>query len=366
MNKPIISADSHVCEPPHVFADRIDKKFLDRAPRLVHDEKRGDLIVVDGSKRPIPLSLISAAGKKPEELSSRGAVLENLHRGGWEPQARLKDQDTDGVSAEVIYPSVGMEICGLEDLDYKKACMDAYNLWLAEFCAAAPDRLIGQGQTAMRTPEEGIEDVRKLKEMGLKGVMLPGFPGVEDYDSTIYDPFWEAVVDMEMPPSFHILTSREDLRLLNRGSKLGSFLNIIRGNQDIMSMLVFGGVFMRHPKLKIVCVEADAGWAPHFMYRMDHAYKRHRHWMREADLERLPSEYFREHIYLTFQDDYSAFQVKEHLNMARIMWANDYPHSDSTWPWSQDVIAEHMAGLTGTEKEMVLHDNVADLYQLAI
>lgn len=366
MNKPIISADSHVCEHPDTFVDRIDKKFLDRAPRLVHDEKRGDIFVVDGSERPIPLSLVSAAGKKPEELSARGAVFEKLHRGGWEPIARLEDQAVDGVAAEVIYPSVGMEICGLKDMDYKKACMDAYNLWLAEFCSAAPDRLIGLGQTPMRTPEEGIEDLRKLKEMGMRGVMLPGIPGMEDYDSTIYDPFWEAAIDMRMPLSFHILTSREDLKTMTRGSRLGSFLNLIRGNQDIMSMLVFGGVFMRHPNLNIVCVEADAGWAPHFMYRMDHAYKRHRHWMRGEELEKLPSEYFREHIYLTFQDDYSAFQVKDLLNMSRIMWANDFPHSDSTWPNSQQVIAEHMAGLSETEKEMVLHDNVAQLYQLAI
>lgn len=289
MNKPIISADSHVCEPPDTFVDRIDKKFLDRAPRLVHDEKRGDIFVVDGSERPIPLSLVSAAGKKPEELSARGAVFEKLHRGGWEPKARLEDQAADGVAAEVIYPSVGMEICGLKDLDYKKACMDAYNLWLAEFCSAAPDRLIGLGQTAMRTPEEGIEDLRKLKEMGMRGVMLPGIPGMEDYDSTIYDLFWEAAIDMRMPLSFHILTSREDLKLMTRGSRLGAFLNLIRGNQDIMSMLVFGGVFMRHPNLSIVCVEADAGWAPHFMYRMDHAYKRHRHWMRGEELEKRPA-----------------------------------------------------------------------------
>ncbi len=138
MNTPIISADSHVVEPPDAFVDRIDKKFAHRAPKLVHDEKRGDIVVVDGSTRPIPLSLISAAGKKPEELSAQGAVFEKLHRGGWEPQERLKAQEADGVAAEVIYPSVGMEICGLEDLDYKKACMDAYNLWLAEFCGTNP------------------------------------------------------------------------------------------------------------------------------------------------------------------------------------------------------------------------------------
>ncbi|MCZ6645799.1 MAG: amidohydrolase family protein [SAR324 cluster bacterium] len=366
MAKPIISADSHVVEPPGTYVDRIDKKFLDRAPRMVHDEQRGDIFVIDGSPRNIPLSLISAAGKKPEELSAKGAVFEKLHRGGWEPQARLRDQDADGVSAEVIYPSVGMELCGNPDMDYKKACMDAYNLWLAEFCAEAPQRLIGQGQTAMRTPDDGIEDMRKIKEMGLRGVMLPGLPGVEDYDSPIYGEFWEASVQLEMPLSFHILTASEDLKLHSRGGKLNGFMNIIRSNQDVMGMLVFGGVFMRHPKLRIVCVEADAGWVPHFSYRMDHAYKRHRHWMKGDELEKLPSEYFHEHIYLTFQDDFTAFQLKDLLNVERLMWANDFPHSDSTWPNSQEVIRTHMANLSEGEKERVLHDNVAELYQLAV
>ena len=366
MAKTIISADSHVCEPPGTYVDRIDKKYLERAPRMVNDEQRGDIFVIDGSPRNIPLSLISAAGKKPEELSAKGAVFEKLHRGGWEPEARLVDQEADGVSAEVIYPSVGMEICGLPDLDYKKACMDAYNLWIAEFCAAAPERLIGMGQTAMRTPEEGIADLSKIKELGLQGVMLPGRPGVEDYDNPIYDPFWQAAVEMELPLSFHILTNFDDLKLLSRGGKLNGFMNIIRSNQDIMGMLVFGGVFMRNPRLRIVCVEADAGWVPHFMYRMDHAYKRHRHWMKGDELEKMPSDYFREHIYLTFQDDYSAFQVKDLLNVERLMWANDYPHSDSTWPNSQEVIRTHMASLSATEKDRVLHDNVAELYRLPV
>ena len=78
-------------------------------------------------------------------------------------------------------------------------------------------------------------------------------------------------------------------------------------------MLVFSGVFERHPELRVVCVEADAGWAPHFMYRMDHAYKRHRYWMKGKELARLPSEYFRENISLTFQDDWTAFQFADQL-----------------------------------------------------
>jgi len=367
MSKPIISSDSHITEPPGTYIDRIDKKYRDTAPRLVRDEKKGDLFVIDGLKHPVPMGLVAAAGKKAEELTAFGVKFEDLHRGGWDPDARLADQDRDGVAAEVIYPTVGMLLCNHRDYDYKKACFDAYNEWIAEYCAAHPDRLIGTGQTAMRSVDEGIADVRKMKDLGLRGVMMPGNPQVADYDDPIYDPFWQATLDMQMPLSFHILTSRSDVvGAAPRGPKINGFLSIIRGNQDIMGTFIFGGVFERNPKLKIVCVEADAGWVPHYMYRMDHAYDRHRYWLKPGQtLSKKPSEYFSEHIYTTFQDDWVAFRMKDMCNPRRLMWANDFPHSDSTWPWSQELLAKHTAHLTQEEKDWILHDNVAELYGLA-
>ena len=278
----------------------------------------------------------------------------------------MADQDRDGVAAEVIYPTVGMLLCNHKDYDYKKACFDAYNQWIADYCSAHPDRLIGTGQTAMRSVEEGIADLQRIKDLGLKGVMMPGNPQVEDYDSPIYDPFWEAAIDLGLPLSFHILTSRDDAVGRGRGPKLNSFMSIIRGNQDIIGTLIFSGVFERHPKLKMVCVEADAGWAPHYMYRMDHAYDRHRYWLTAGTISKPPSEYFRENIYLTFQDDWVAFKMKDMCNFRRLMWANDFPHSDSTWPWSQELLKKHTADLTEEEKNQILHDNVAELYHLSV
>jgi uncharacterized protein len=365
MPKTIISADSHITEPPGCYVDRIDHKYKDTAPHMVRDDKMGDVFVIEGMKKPIPMGLVAAAGQDAKDLKMFGAKFDDLHRGGWDPEARMADQKRDGVDAEVIYPTVGMMLCNHEDYDYKKACFDAYNLWIAEYCAAHPDRLLGLGQTAMRSVEEGIQDVRKMKEMGLRGVMLPGNPQVSDYDDPIYDQFWQATVDMDMPISFHILTSKQD-NFKTRGPRINGFLSIIRGNQDLIGTFIFGGVFMRNPKLKLVCVEADAGWVPHFMYRADHAYKRHRSWMLKGELEKLPSDYFREHVYTTFQDDYIAFQMKDLCNVKRLMWANDFPHSDSTWPWSQEVLAEQTKNLTPQEKDDILHDNAAELYHMNI
>jgi uncharacterized protein len=311
------------------------------------------------------MGLVAAAGKTAEEIAMFGVKFEDLHRGGWDPEARLADQDRDGIAGEILYPTVGMAICNHRDRAFMKACFDAYNLWIAEYSAAHPDRLFGIGQTALNSPKEGVADLVKIKELGLRGVMLPGFPGEADYDDPIYDPLWEAAIDLRLPLSFHILTVREGLVTPPRGPKLNQFLSIVRGCQDIIGTLVLSGVFERHPKLKVVCVEADAGWAPHYAYRMDHGFKRHRHWLPAGTLSKLPSEYFFENVYVTFQDDWVAFRMVDMVNFRRLMWANDFPHSDSTWPWSQDVLAEHTRGLSEAARHAILHDNVAELYGLS-
>ena len=363
---PVISADSHITEAPNTYVDYIDPLYRARAPRMVDGgDKVGDIFVIDGMTRPVPMGLVAAAGKPAEEIRMTGVRFVDLHRSGWDPTARLADQQQDGVSAEVIYPTVGMQLCNHPDKDYKKACFDAYNRWIAEYCATDPHRLLGAGQTTLRTPEEGIADLEAIRALGLRGVMMPGVPSFdEDYDSPAWDPFWEAAADIGLPLSFHILTTRAEP---TRGPRLNAFLSIVRGCQDIMGMLVFGAVFERHPAVKVVCVEADAGWVPHFMYRMDHGFKRHRYWMQpDQQLTRLPSEYFAENIYVTFQDDWTAFRQANDLNWHRLMWANDFPHSDSTWPCSRQVLHEHTSSLSTEQREAILCKNAAELYKIDI
>ncbi len=373
---PTISADSHVTEPPEAYAD-IDPRFRERMPVLVHLDQMGATMLTDPgtpNEGRVPFSMIAGAGVPADELGyTNGRRWEDLHRGGYDAVARLVEQDRDGVVAEVLYPSVGMLLCNHPDFDYKKACFDAYNRWLTSWCASAPDRLIGVGQSAMRTPEEGIADLESIRDLGLRGAMLPGVPAVADYDDPVYDPFWEAAVDIGLPISFHILTGGAGALGSDayRGPKMNGFLGIIRGNQDLIGTLIFGGVFERHPGLRVVCVEADAGWAPHWMYRADHAYQRHRNWLATGSLSRLPSEYFRDHVYLTFQDDVVAFRLltlpaEIGVDIDHLLWANDHPHSDATWPHSQELLAEHTAHMTQHQRDRVLRESTAELYGIPL
>jgi uncharacterized protein len=369
-----ISADSHITEPPNCYVDFIEKKYRESAPHMVRDTRpgeTGDVFVVQGFSEPLALGLVAAAGKDPKTLKIGGTDFAELHKGGWDPKARIADQERDGILAEMIYPTIGMMLCGHPDADYKQACMWAYNRWLQEYVGAAPNRLHGLGMTAVRNVGEAIEDFRRIKEMGFKGVMMPGSPATaEDYDDPSFDPLWRAAAELELPISFHILTGNRGTNALadgskmHRGPRIAAWQAVIRGCQDIIGMFIFGRVFERHPDLKLVCVEADAGWAPHFMYRMDHVYKRHRAWLKCDEMKKLPSEYFRENVFVTFQDDWVAFKMTDMCNPRRLMWANDFPHSDSTWPWSQDLLKQHTQSLNEQEIGWILRDNVRELYKL--
>ena len=360
-----MSADSHVTEPPEVWSERIDRAYRDRAPVLRNVPGQGATIVIDPGgpgEAHVAFGRIAAAGRVLAD-DDDGWSWEELHPGGYDPAARIDEQRRDGIAAEVIYPSVGMMLCNHPELDYKKACFDAYNNWIAQWCAYAPSRLLGLGQTAMRTPEEGVADVERIAALGLRGVMLPGIPAVEDYDSPVYDRLWDAVIDLGLPVSFHILTAGGEKWW--RGPNMNGFLGVIHANQDIVGMFILGGVFERHPELKMVCVEADAGWAPHYMFRMDTLYQRHRKWVLTAGLSRLPSDYFRENVYLTFQDDRVAFRTVDMLDVNRLMWANDHPHSDATWPHSQEILDLNTGALTEEQRTRIVRDNCAELYGLA-
>jgi predicted TIM-barrel fold metal-dependent hydrolase len=368
------SADSHITEPPHTYSARIDPKYRDTAPRVIRAKDGGDSFIFDGMPGEVPLGIIAAAGIPPEKVKLNGVPFEELHKGGWDGKARIADQDKDGVIGEIIYPSVGMMLCNHPDADYKKACFDSYNGWLAEeFCAAAPDRLFGLGQTAVRSVAEAVKDLEKMKELGFKGVMLPGNPATEfGYHDERFDPLWRASVELGMPVSFHILTSRSDgnnpLDDLAKDQGSATVKTVAYGNRLIMALqniavqFIFGRVFERTPELKVVLVEADAGWAPHYINRLNHAYNRHRYTIGAQDMKKLPGDYFRENIYLTFQTDPVAWQAAHMMNPERLMWANDFPHTDATWPWSQGVLREQSKGLPEATVRRIVRENAMELY----
>jgi predicted TIM-barrel fold metal-dependent hydrolase len=99
---------------------------------------------------------------------------------------------------------------------------------------------------------------------------------------------------------------------------------------------------------------------------MDHVYDRHRHWNKTKELQRRPSEYFWGNVWLTFQNDWSAIELLDALDIDRLMWANDFPHSDSTWPESRALLGQHMEQVDPITARRILRDNCVELFSLDV
>ena len=204
----LISADSHVTEPPDLWETRIDKAFRDRAPRYAHDESQGGLLFLIDGQLPKPVNVNIAVGQRPEDYSEffkKG--LESARPGGWDPLARLDDMDTDGIEAAVLYTSQGFRLFALDDSAYQEACFRAYNDWLAEYCSQAPRRLFGIAMVSLFDIDHGIAELRRCRKLGHRGAMIWGVPPEDlPFADARYEPFWSEAAALAMPLSLHIAT----------------------------------------------------------------------------------------------------------------------------------------------------------------
>jgi predicted TIM-barrel fold metal-dependent hydrolase len=363
----VISADSHVLEPHDLWTARMSSgPFKDRAPHMVEHEDHGHLFIIDGLK-PFPIGLAGAAGKANEELRASGDTADSLRSGGWDPVARLDDMDADGVAAEVLYPSIGMTLAQSKDLEYQLACIRAYNDWLVEYCDGGKGRLVGLAMIPTTDPQAAVDEIERAASLGLRGAMVPGVPPEGHYAEERFDPMWAAFAERGWPVSFHILTGAGGGDpMLGSGLQMLTVMNIVHQVQQTLALLIFGKVFDRHPTLKVVSAEHDAGWVAHYAYRLDQMWDRHHSWLgrRSAGMQRVPSEYIHDNAWFTFQKDPVAVETRHRVGVDRLMWASDYPHSDSTWPHSRKVIEQDFIGVPDDELDAIVAGNAAALYGL--
>jgi predicted TIM-barrel fold metal-dependent hydrolase len=366
MEYEIVSADSHITEPADLWVTRLDKKFRSRAPDVITlPDKPGAYFRVEGIA-PQPVSGGFAAGKSGSVLVEHMKHGYELARpGGWDPVERIKDQDTDGVAAEVLYPSNGLILFRVRDAELQEACFDAYNDWIADFCAHDPSRLIGIGLVSLADVPTAVRKLEEMRRKGLRGAAIWSQPPPDRLYNRrgVYEQFWEAASELRMPISMHVFSGygeESDLALDNIGIR---YTRLIHEVQRSLLHLVFGGVLARFPELKIVSVENDTGWIPHFLHRIDHAYERYNALELEA-LPAKPSDYVKRQVFATFQDDPIGAAMCDVFGEDNYMWGSDFPHIDSTWPNSRAVIDRNFASAKPLVKKKIMAGNALRLYGL--
>jgi predicted TIM-barrel fold metal-dependent hydrolase len=365
----VLSSDSHVFEPPDLWRTRIDTAFRDRAPRI---ERIGgtDYIVVERDQILSGIGLISNAGARfeaPETISAEGR-FEDVLRGGYDPEQHLKDMALDGVAGEVLYPSQGLFYFKVADSGLMSAIFRAYNDWLAEFCRTDPARLKGIAMINLDDVRDAIGELERAARLGLCGAMITEYPPEDRrYDQPENEDFWAAAAALEMPLSLHTATRRQG-RIRGAGAPTlrDASSRATKAFYPALSMcdMIFSGVFERHPRLMLAIVEFELSWAPHLLTTMDYTYReRTGEAIYRFKNGMLPSDFFHRNVVLSFQEDAIGIRLRDVIGADNMMWGSDYPHSESTFPRSREILAEILRGVPEDEQAKIAGANTARVYK---
>ena len=366
---PLVSSDSHILEPADLWSRRTAARFRDRAPRVVrvagNDEWHADGVrfqSIRGTGYQAGLRFT-----QPEELSFDGQ-FEAIRPGALDPDAHVQDMDLDGVAGAVLYPTAGMQIYKVEDSDLLSACVRAYNDHVAEFCGRHPGRLKGIAILNVDSIEEGVGELERSRALGLAGAVIPVGPKVR-YDHPSYELLWDAAEQSETPLTLHIGTERGAPNTGIAASAMDPIAMSAWAHELRISLaaLIFGGVFERHPNLKIVVAEFEISWAFYLLHRMDDTYQHRVAGLkgRRFQTSALPSDFFRRNVHISFQEDAVGVQMRGHIGPDRLMWGADYPHAEATFPRSREIVDEIFEGVPLEEKVRMTRDNAARLYHFS-
>jgi uncharacterized protein len=366
MDYQVIDADSHVNSPPDLYQTRVPEKYQDRAPKVVAMEGCDAWVIDNGRPSPITI-LAAAAGRTPQELARKVIRFSEMLPGAYDPKARLADMDRDGIDAQTLYGDGAM---GAKDPELRTVLIRAYNDWLAEFCAVAPQRFIGQAIVPIHDPEEAVREAERTA--GMTGLRLL-FIGLDGADFPITDPkydrFWAAAAEQRRPVSIHIgggaMVNRGALGMANPPpGLLEAFVRLTPMTiAESIAMLIFSGILARHPALKVVIAEGGIGWIAYFLERMDHVLEKQGAWA-GATLKEKPSTYFRKQVLATFEEDLAGIRTYDLIGAANIMWSSDFPHSDTTWPNSRKAIKEHFGNVPEADRRAMVCENAGRIYGL--
>ena len=377
MNYQMISADDHIdlgYLPRDLWTARLPKSLQERAPHVEDRGEKGEYWVCDGETwSDYRGERWFARANRTRLALDRGGVGE-AHR-PTTTDKRLIDMDRDGVEASLMFPPIIAMQVG--DAELRNATVRAYNDWAHEFGKSAPKRFFPVAMLSTVDAQAAKDEVTRVAKMGFKEANFLVNDVTLEMNLKPWDVFWDAAEEAGIVVSYHVGGSvqkdsvRATIDAVKPGERQGVFdMGLSNGATSFFNPFVnmFNfGTLERHPKLKFCLAESAIGWIPFVVQEMDYRYKRQfeRRKAAEIPLKNMPSEIFKRQVWATYQTDFVGLHLVEFFGDGHIMWGSDYPHPDSTWPFSKDVIEKDSAHLAPEIKKKVLRDNAAALYGLA-
>lgn len=339
----IVSCDTHLTPPSNLFRERLDKKWHDKLPRLVvRDGQR--FVEMEGAR---PERLIDTVLHGEDDVRAKAGASLAPDCTDSMSFARIAEQARDGVDGEVIFPNgQAAMMWASSNSEFVTAQCAIWNDWAWEVCS--PHKAKCNPVAALNTAdiEGAVKEVQRVAKLGYRALTLPCKPiwGPHDishinYNLPIFDPLWAAVRDVDLTMTFHVSTGKDPRAARgNGGAVINYVVHSLAPTIEPIVSLCASGVFERFPSLRAATIEADAGWVPWMLLKMDEAYKKHHMWVRPK-MKALPSDYYRANCYASFGEDTAAVALAEMFGLEdNLMWANDYPHHEGSWPHSAEAI----------------------------
>jgi len=367
----VISGDGHLETPPD-FVAFVPEKFQDRAPKLIRlPDGGGDAWLVEGM--PLAYASQNLKGRGVVRFKGQSYFNDDGSRtdGAGDGLQRLREQDEDGIDAELLYAPV-FAVRFLEhiaDKDAYLAMVQAYNTWLAEYMSVAPDRLIGNALMPVSGIDDAIAELNRAHEMGFKSVQLVQFPnGGGAPKDRVDDAFWERALELDMALSPHMSFGG----VINTGGarhdtsswpvEAGMTQHSPTAPAPTMAQMIVNGTFDRIPELRFYFAEINAAIFPASLYYMDRDYLEYNSWF-ELELPKMPSQYMKDHgLYGMVREPLAVKigqQLPNDMPLELFWWGSDFPHSVGTFPHSRKYIEETFADLSPELRHTLLLGNAA-------
>ena len=380
----IVSLDDHVVEPPDVWTKRLPAKYRDIGPHVVL-APAGTPVLDGGGYREAPGTdgpdvawwfyedqqysvkrLIAAAGYPADEIGFDGITFDQMRPGCWQPNARLDDMTMNHVEASLAFPNYP-RFCGqiflkANDKDLARLCVEAYNDWqVEEWCAGSNGRLIPLCLVPLWDAELAAAEVRRNAARGVKAVAfseLPPWLGLASIHSGYWDPFFAACAETSTVVAMHIGSGTKTITSSDDAPDAVQAVNMFANSALSLIDFLFSGVLVRFPDLKLLYAEAQIGWIPYVLERVDDVWDVHRGWSEsQRNVSEPPSQYYYRQVVSCFFKDGVGVENLDRVGRDNIAFETDYPHQDSTWPNTHQVAKELFGQLDADTSYKIVRGN---------
>ena len=382
----MFSADCHAVEPGK-YLESIEPEYRARIPHFELREDGSEWLISEGNRA----QRVKPARKNASADASRDAsqglpaaipgarmddedVLRNST--GRTVAERLAAHDADGIDVELMFPNKGLLCWASPDPVFAMAMCRQWNRWAHEFCGEhmqgdAP-RILPAASIAAGDQAGALREIRWAAEHGFRAVTLgnnviygPKKFGQLEYNDPSFEPMWALLEETGLVVTFHVSTGRDPRAVGGNGGAIVNYVcHSMETTLEPLVQMIASGVFERRPRLHAGLVESGIGFVPWLIETLDYAHKAHHFWVRPK-LKELPSTYFRNNCFATFQDDAAGLRFAEEFDLTNnLMWANDYPHHEGSWPYSAQVIERTMGHLSDASRAKILGENAARVFGL--